>query len=204
MALDPSTHWKTFMKVSGKPSDYFPSNVKKLLEKKDYAQAAAKLRGVAGELVFVVDNIELPGGLKIVGRQALAGAKKIDFQLVNAAGTQAKLEVKAWNQQRWQKELAANFDKPRLQGLTKSMVEQLQAAKQTGDAVYLAVSDAIGTNKTQLEKLLRQHGLGKVVVITFPESKLREASAKLRKGLVMGAAGLPLVTADDLAEYGDE
>jgi hypothetical protein len=66
------------------------------------------------------------------------------------------------------------------------------------------VSDAIGTNKTQLEKLLRQHGLGKVVVITFPESKLREASAKLRKGLVMGAAGLPLVTADDLAEYGDE
>jgi hypothetical protein len=204
MALDPSTHWKTFMKVSGKPSDYFPSSVKKLLEKKDYVEAAAKLRGVAGELVFVVDNIELPGGLKIVGRQAPAGAKKIDFQLVNAAGKRAKLEVKAWNEQRWQKEIAANRGKPRLQGMMKRMAEQLQAAKQTGDAVYLAVSDAIGANKTRLEDLLDKHGLGDVVVITFPESKLRDASAKLRKGLVMGAAGLPLVTADDIAEYGDE
>jgi hypothetical protein len=123
---------------------------------------------------------------------------------VNAAGQKAKLEVKAWNEKRWQKELAANYGKPRLQGLTKSMVEQLQAAKQTGDAVYLAVSDAIGDNKTRLEELLRRHDLGKVVVITFPESKLKAASAKLHKGLVMGAAGLPLVTADDIAEYGDE
>jgi hypothetical protein len=41
-------------------------------------------------------------------------------------------------------------------------------------------------------------------VITFPESKLRDASARLRKGLGMGAAGLALVTADDLAEHIDE
>ncbi len=41
-------------------------------------------------------------------------------------------------------------------------------------------------------------------MITFPESKLKDASAKLRKGLGMGAAGFALVTADDIAEYGDE
>jgi hypothetical protein len=101
MALDPSTHWKTFMKVSDKPSDYFPSSLKKQLAKTDYAEAGAKLRGVAGELIFVVDNIELPGGLQIVGRQVDAGPKKIDFQLENAAGKKAKLEVKAWNEKRW-------------------------------------------------------------------------------------------------------
>ncbi len=41
-------------------------------------------------------------------------------------------------------------------------------------------------------------------MITGPESKLKDASAKLRKGLGMGAAGFTLVTADDLAEYDDD
>ena len=83
-------------------------------------------------------------------------------------------------------------------------IEQLQAAKQTGDAVYLAVSDAIGAEQDRLRKLLKQHGLRTVVVITFPEGKLRDASVRLRKGLGIGAAGLALVTADDLAEHTDE
>jgi hypothetical protein len=192
------------MKVSDRPSDYFPSSLKKQLTQMDYAEAGAKLRGVAGELVFVVEGIELPGGLRIVGRQIEAGAKKIDFQLENAAGKKAKLEVKAWNDRRWKKELAANLDKPQLTGLTKRMVEQLEAAMQTGEAVYLAVSDAIGAERGQLKKLLDQNDLRDVVVLTFPEGKLRDASAKLRKGLGLGAAGLALVTADELAEHADE
>jgi hypothetical protein len=70
--------WRLDRPPSGAAPDYldFPSSVKKLLEKKDYVEAAAKLRGVAGELVFVVDNIELPGGLKIVGRQAPPGRRR--------------------------------------------------------------------------------------------------------------------------------
>ncbi len=88
--------------------------------------------------------------------------------------------------------------------MTLRMVEQLQAAKQTGDAVYLAVSDAIGAEKGRLRRLLSQHGLRDVVVLTFPEIKLKDASAKPRKGLGLGAAGFALVTADDLAEYDDE
>ena len=204
MALDPLTHWKAFEKVSTKPSDYFPRSLKKLLSKEDYARAGAKLRGVAGELLFVVEDIELPGGLRIVGRQVDAGVKKIDFKLQNAAGKQAKMEVKAWSERRWKMELDANYDKPELQGMTKRMAEQLHAAKQTGDAVYLAVSDVIGAERKRLERLLRQHGLGDVVVVTFPEGKLKEVSAKLRKGLGVGAAGLALVTADELAEQEDE
>ena len=35
-------------------------------------------------------ELELPGGLKIVGRQVDAGLKKIDFQLQNAAGAQSQ------------------------------------------------------------------------------------------------------------------
>jgi hypothetical protein len=66
------------------------------------------------------------------------------------------------------------------------MVEQLQAAKRTGEAVDLAVSDAIGAEGIRLEQLLSHHGLSEVTVITFPEGKLRNASARLRKGLGMG------------------
>jgi Domain of unknown function (DUF4157) len=204
MALDPSTNWKAFMKVSDRPSDYFPSSLKKQLTKADYADAGAKLRGVAGELIFVIEDLELPGGLKIVGRQVDAGVKKIDFQLENAASRRAKLEVKSWNEKSWKRELDANYNKRQLQGMTRRMVEQLQAAKQTGEAVYLAVSDAIGAERKRLKDLLEHHGLEEVNVITFPEGKLRDASARLRKGLGMGAAGLALVTADDLAEHTDE
>ncbi len=96
------------MKVSRSPSDYFPSSVKKLLESGDYEKAAANLRGVAGEMIFVIDEHELPGGLKIVSRQVDAGGKKIDFGVQDAAGNPAKLEVKAWNQKRWQRELDLN------------------------------------------------------------------------------------------------
>ncbi|HWO22816.1 MAG TPA: hypothetical protein VNO30_28850 [Kofleriaceae bacterium] len=204
MALDPSTHWKTFMKVSDRPSAYSPSGVAKLLTKADYVDAAVKLRGVAGELIFVVENLELPGGLKIVGRQVDAGVKKLDFQLENAAGRRAKLEVKAWSEKSWKRALDANVGKHRLQGMTRRMIEQLQAAKQTGEAVYLAVSDAIGAERLRLRALLAHHGLADTVVITFPEDKLRDAAARLRKGLGMGAASLALVTADDLAEHTDE
>jgi hypothetical protein len=76
MALDPATHWKELMKVSTRPSDRFPSTAKKLLTPDDYARAAGKLRGIAGELTVYVEGIELPGGLKIVGRQVDAKARR--------------------------------------------------------------------------------------------------------------------------------
>jgi hypothetical protein len=107
MALDPGTHWRSYMKVSKKPSDYFPSALKKMLKRSDYADAGAKLRGVAGELAFELEGIELPGGLKIVGRHVDAAGKIIDFGLVDASGARALLEVKAWNGRRWVRELAA-------------------------------------------------------------------------------------------------
>jgi len=125
-------------------------------------------------------------------------------QLENAAGRRAKLEVKAWSEKRWKRELDANVGKRQPEGMTRRMVEQLEAAKQTGEAVYLAVSDAIGAERDRLRVLLDRHGLEEVDVLTFPEGKLRDASARLRKGLGMGAAGLTLVTADDLAEHTDE
>jgi hypothetical protein len=203
MSLDPATHWKPLMKASTRPSDYFPSSAKKLLEPKDYATAAARLRGIAGELIFEVPGIELPGGLKIVGRQVKARAKTIDFAIQDARGKKAKLEVKAWNQRMWQKELArdpAALDPKSPLGRT---IEQLQAAKATGEPVYLAVPDAIGDDIKRLQHLLRIKGLDAVTVLTFPESKLKEATAKLRSGLALSGA-VALVTADQIAEIDDE
>ncbi len=199
MALDPATNWKTFMKVSKKPSDLFPSSVKKLLERKDYARANAKLRGVAGELIFDVEGVELPGGFKIVARQVDAAGKKIDFALRDASGAMAKLEVKAWTAKRWAEELTANARRKKPKGLFKHMVDQLRAAKGTGEPVYLAVSDAIGADKVRLLDQLADQGLADVEVITFPETKLKDAATKLREGMGI-AAGVATAAADEIAK----
>jgi hypothetical protein len=192
MALDPATNWRSFMKVSKKPSDYFPSALKKTLTNIDYAEAAAKLRGVAGEMMYVVEGVELPGGLKIVARQVEAAGRIIDFGLRDAAGTLAKLEVKAWTAKRWASELAARA-KPR-KALAR-LVDQLRAAKSTGQPVYLAISDAIGDDIVALRAFLRAKDLGDVKVLTFAESKLKEVSRTLRKGLGL-TAGASTVAAD--------
>jgi len=195
MALDKTTNWRSFMKVSKKPSDYFPSSLKRMLKDTDFADAAVKLRGVAGELMFVVEDVELPGGLRIVARQVDAAGKVIDFGLRDAAGARAMLEVKAWSAKRWAAELAVAGKKK----LITEMVEQLKAAKSTGQRVYLAVSDAIGDLQSQLGVLLSRQGLSDVTVLTFSEAKLGGVSRTLRKGLGL-AGGVALVTADQIAK----
>lgn len=203
MALDPATRWKPLMKVSMKPSAYFPSKLKQLLKDSDYAQAAATVRGIAGELIFEVHGIELPAGLKIVGRQAKAGEKVIDFVLQNAKGQQAWLEVKAWNQRMWQKQLALEPMNLPSKSAAKRMIEQLHAAESTGKAVYLAVSDAVGEDLGRLRQLLDANKLQVVNIFTFPESKLQRAAAKLRSGLAL-ASGVALATAEQVAEAYNE
>jgi hypothetical protein len=201
MALNPGTHWKSFMKVSKKPSDYFPSALKKMLKRSDYADAGAKLRGVAGELVFELEGVELPGGLKIAGRQVDAAGKVIDFGLQDASGARALLEVKAWSAERWASELAAAH-KPK--EALAHMLEQLKAAQSTGQPVYLAVPDAIGTRLKRLDEVLQRANLGRVKIVTFPEAKLVKIRGGLLKGLGI-TAGVATVAADQLLkEEGDD
>ena len=202
MALDPATNWRSYMKVSQKPSDYFPSSLRKMLKDTDYADAAAKLRGLAGELVFVIEGIELPGGLQIVARQVDAAGKVIDFGLRDATGALAKLEVKAWTARRWVKELtAASSNKPR--SAFAHMIEQLKAPRSTGQRVYLGVSDAIGSSKRVLVDELANYGLDNITIILFPETKLKDVSNTLRKGLGL-ASGMALITADQIGQIARE
>jgi hypothetical protein len=203
MALDPATNWRSFMKVSKKPSDFFPSALKKMLKGSDYADAAAKLRGVAGELVFVLEDVQLPGGLKVVARQVDAAGKVIDFALQDASGARALLEVKAWNAARWTRELAAAAASRPKQAF-KRMVEQLRAAKSTGQPIYLAVSDAIGPRTKQLGALLKRYGASGITTVTFPEAKLIGIRSTLREGLALATA-TAVVSADQLlTEEGDD
>jgi hypothetical protein len=198
MARDPATNWRSFMKVSRKPSDYFPSALRKMLKHTDYVDAAAKLRGLAGEMMFVVEDVELPGGLKIVARRVDATGKIIDFGLRDATGALAKLEVKAWTAKRWAVELAATcLNKPK--HAFAHLLEQLHAAQSAGGAVYLAVTDAIGANEVELVQQLSKRGLRKIKIVTFPEAKLREVSSTLRRGLGL-AGSIALVTADQFAK----
>jgi len=202
MALDPATNWRSYMKVSKKPSDYFPSALKKMLKGSDYADAAAKLRGVAGELVFVLEGVELPGGLKIVARQVDAAGKIIDFALQDASGARALLEVKAWNTRRWTRELAAaRAHKPNK--LFVRMIEQLKAAKSTGQRVYLGVSDTIGVNNELLVDALSDAQLGDVTIVMVSETKLKEVSSTLRKGLAMSASTV-MVAVDQIDKEDDD
>ena len=157
MALDPATNWKTFMKVSKKPSDHFPSTLKKMLTNADYKAANAKLRGVAGELMFIVEDVELPGGLKIAARQVNTAGKVIDFGLVDASGARALLEVKAWSVEAWAAEFTA-LKAGRPKKMFTNLVSQLQVATSTGQPVYLAVSDAIKDNIKALRGSCRPRG----------------------------------------------
>jgi hypothetical protein len=78
------------------------------------------------------------------------------------------------------------------------MIEQLKAAKSTGQRVYLGVSDAIGANLDVLKDLLAtQYRLPGITVITFPEIKRMEISSRLRKGLGLTAA-VATVAADQI------
>jgi hypothetical protein len=207
MALDPATHWKELMKVSTRPSDRFPSSAKKLLTPDDYARAAGKLRGIAGELTVYVEGIELPGGLKIVARQVDAkGNKKIDFGLENARGEKAKLEVKAWSRKTWERELPKLRDPKNVPpgSMAGRMIEQLRAAMAPGERVYLAVPDAIGDDLlAALRRSLGRRGLRKVEVLTFSESKLKSNFTRLKAGLAL-ASGVTLAMADQVVEVNDD
>ena len=109
------------------------------------------------------------------------------------------LEVKAWTAETWVKELAAaELSNPKK--AFAHMIEQLKAAKSTGQPVYLAVSDAIGKNLALLKILLsRQYRLAGITTVTFPEAKLKEISSALRKGLGMAGAAA-MITADQIAK----
>jgi hypothetical protein len=227
LAMDPATNWRTFMRVSEKASDYFPSSVKKHLEPKHYAEAGAKLRGVAGELMFVVNKVPLPDGMKIVARQLDMAGKKIDFGLENAAGHPAMLEMKAWNAAKWEKEMRSVGTRMQLTDDADRLVKQLAAAKReaarrfdeasraarAGDTlkgpatIYLGTTDVISAaDEFKLRKLLADYDLGDVKVVKFPETSLATTRNKLRDALGIGTAGAAtaVLAADSLADYADE
>jgi hypothetical protein len=84
------------------------------------------------------------------------------------------------------------------------MIEQLRAARAPGERVYLAVPDAIGDDLlAALRGSLKQHGLQKVEVLTFPESTLKNNFTRLKAGLAL-ASGVTLVVADQVMEVHDD
>jgi len=82
-------------------------------------------------------------------------------------------------------------------------IEQLKAAKSTGHRVYLAVSDVIGESMDLLKDQLERRQLANIVVVTFPETKLKAVSSTLRKGLGL-VSGVALVTADQIDQIAEE
>jgi hypothetical protein len=156
----------------------------------DYAATAGALRGTAGELMLSMAGVELPGGYVLVARQVNALGKKIDFGLQDARGRKARLEVKAWSQKVWARELG-NGRQVDPESALGRMLGQLRAAQATGKPVYLAVLDVIGKHLVDLRRLLCSHKLDGVTVLTFPEDKLESIFHKLREELAIPAGVTP-------------
>jgi hypothetical protein len=187
------------------PRTFAPSPIltsrRYLLTSNDYAAAAGQLRGAAGELWFVMGGLELPGGFTLVARQVPALGMKIDFELEDARGRRAKLEVKAWSQKAWERELGdARPVEP--ESAVGRMLGQLRAAVATGKVVYLAVLDGIGKRMADLRRLLDSHNLDAVAVLTFPERRLEDMFYSLRAGLALPAGVTPAL-ADLVVEAHD-
>lgn len=156
----------------------------------DYAATAGALRGTAGELMLSMDGVQLPDGFTLVARQINALGKKIDFGLKDARGRKARLEVKAWSQKVWKRELGNGRPVDPESALGR-MLGQLRAAQATGKPVYLAVLDVIGKHMGDLRRLLDSHKLDGVTVLTFPEHKLESIFHQLREALALPAGVTP-------------
>jgi hypothetical protein len=204
LASNPQTNWKTFMKVSDRPSEMFPQDLaKRGLESKHYADAGRKLRGVAGEMV--VGEMELPGGLKITKSQVpTEGGSILDYQVREASGREALLEVKSWSTKQWQRQIDSLGGKGAeyIQGLFK----QLDDAKASGKPVYLAVTNKL--EKTPLVIRLREElasaGHENVSLVFFDETRLRDVGRELRKALAIAGGGGGVGMIVDLAINGEE
>lgn len=157
----------------------------------DYAATAGALRGKAGELLLSMDGSGLPSGFVLVARQVNARGKKIDFALQDARGRKARLEVKAWSQKVWERELGRSGRQVDPESALGRMLGQLRAAQATGKPVYLAVLDSIGKHLADLRRLLGSHKLDGVIVLTLPEHKLESIFHKLREELAIPAGVTP-------------
>jgi len=209
LASNPQTNWKTFMKVSEKPSDMFPQDIaRRGLDNADYKEAGSKLRGAGAEMV--VGDMELPGGLKIkrsqvpVDETAARGARGsvMDYEVVDASGRPAWLEVKGWSKRQWKQQLDNLGGKGA--EYIQSLFKQLDDAKATGKPMYLAVSNAIEKTPLarELTSALEKAGHKAVTIIYFDESKLTDVARALRKAMAI-AAGAAIVDAAIVGEYDD-
>ncbi len=195
LAENPATNWKAFMKVSAEESDQFPMPVgERGLDGGDHAQAATKLRGVAGELV--VKDMKLPGGLKIVRDQVDANGKLIDFGIVDASGQPALLEVKAWAPKKWKQQLAAHKNRKGDEALVHAL-SQLEAATRTGKPVYLAVSDKLDAKTLEtLKEVLAAEELP-VKLVPVSETAIKSTAHDLRAMMGIGAGVAFFLDNDD-------
>jgi hypothetical protein len=183
------------MKVSAEESDQFPAALgARGLDGGDHADAAAKLRGVAGELV--VKDMKLPGGLKIVRDQVAANGKLIDFGILDGDLQPALLEVKGWTPKKWKQQLAAFGSNKRGAEAIVHALSQLEAAVATKKKVYLAVSDALDDATLKaLKKVLADEELP-VTLIPFSESGIKTTAQQLRAAMAIGA-GVAFFLDDD-------
>jgi len=168
----------------------------------DCAETAGMLRGLSGELTLINEDIELPGGFKIVARHVEASGKKLDFELQDPHGRRALLEVKAWSPRTWKRELV-NLTRVDSRSIAGHLIAQLRAAKATGALVYLVVLDSIGALIDELRRFLDSQGLHDVTVLVLSESKVRSTFEGFKKGFRL-VSEVTFTLPDELAEAHDD
>lgn len=185
LAMDPTTNWRSFMKVSAETSDDFPQSLgKRGLSDGAYADMEMKARGVAAEMV--VDDGALKG-FKLKERQIDVGdARDIDFSGTDPSGAECLVEVKSAQEATWERELR---DADAALADTKSVLyrlhKQLRAAESSGKRIYLAVTDALPEDLlADLKDFAKQRGV--TDVLTIKESEIKATANALKQHMKIG------------------
>jgi hypothetical protein len=144
-----------------------------------------QLRGVAGELV--ARDVELPHGFKL-RNQVHSETVAADFEIVNAAGEVAELEVKSELPDSFLDHLR-KFDPDAPDGPLKRLDAQLAAAHAKGRKAYVAVPEGLSAEaRDRLAKFVGRYGVPKEHILYMPESEIQATASRLRSRMDISAA----------------
>ena len=131
--------------------------------------------------------------------EASPAGKVLDFELVDASGRPAWLEVKGWTAKTWRAQLDAIANGKGAEKM-EHLFAQLDTAKATGNPSYLAITDALDAGtREEIAQLLRARGY-EADLMYFSESALKTTARELCKALAIGAGVGALVDLDEVTE----
>lgn len=151
------------------------------------------ISGVAGEMV--AERTPLKDGFKIRGKTMESHSPTTDYELVDAQGNVAELEVKAWRFETWAKHLSDI--KTAIHPSLQKLVNQIRSGHAAGHRVYLAVPDSLESTalRNKLLRFLKSQQAKPDGLVFMSQHDIRATASQLREHL-----GVPSFEASEVSE----